>query len=275
MARSQDQQHLGALLALLATAYVACSAYDGSNRVSKPPQLIPDADYGGAPSVTAGASPGGAATNAGAAGSATGAAGAPSAGAAGSTVGGGANSGGANSGGANSGGANSGGASPTAGGGGTPAGGRASAGGAGAGGGSAGGTAIEQLLSQGKPATADSEETGHLAALGDDGATDTRWCAANGAAGHYWQVDLGQTYVLSKLSVSWEKAVVYQFKVDGSLDGTSFTPVLDQTQSTNAVADQTYPLSAAPSARYVRVTTTTLPNSNIWASFFEFQVYGH
>jgi hypothetical protein len=41
------------------------------------------------------------------------------------------------------------------------------------------------------------------------------------------------------------------------------------------VADQTYPLSSAPGARYVRITTTTLPDTNTWASFFEFQVYGH
>ncbi|MES1177095.1 MAG: discoidin domain-containing protein [Myxococcales bacterium] len=265
MARSKDPQ-LVALLAVLATTYIACSGYDGSNRISKPPQLIPDADYGGAPPASAGAGPGGAAPSAGAAGSAMATAGAPSAGAGGS----------ANDGGAPSGGAASGGAAPTAGGGGAaPGGGAAGAGPAGAGGGSAGGSAVEQLLSEGKPATADSEETGHLAALGNDGATDTRWCAANGAAGHYWQVDLGKSYVLSKLNVSWEKAAVYQFKVEGSLDGSTWSSMLDQTASTNATADQAYPLSAAPSARYVRITTTTLPSSTIWASFFELQVYGH
>jgi hypothetical protein len=273
--------------------------------------LLPNAEFGGASPVVAGASPGGAASNsAGAAGLATGAAGAPSAGAAGGTSLGGANSGGANSGGANSGGANSGGANSggtnsggannggtNSGGannggannggannggannggasnGGAPAAGSAGAGQAGAGG-SAGGTAIEQLLSQDKPATADSEQTGHLAALGNDGATDTRWCAANGAAGHYWQVDLGQSYTLSKLDIGWEQAAAYQFKVDGSLDGTTWTTLLDQTASTNAEASQTYPLSGGPSARYVRITTTTLPTTSIWASFFEFKVYGH
>ena len=192
------------------------------------------------------------------------AAGAPNAGA-GNTSGGGTTAGGTGSGGA----------APVAGSGGAPPSSGGTAGAGLAGGGSAGSPAVEQLLSEGKPATSDSEETGHLAALGDDGAADTRWCAANGSGGHYWQVDLGKTYVLSKLAVSWEKAAVYQFKVDGSLDNSSFTSLLDQTASSNAVADQTYPLSAAPSARYVRVTTTTLPNANIWASFFEFQVYGH
>ena len=51
--------------------------------------------------------------------------------------------------------------------------------------------------------------------------------------------------------------------------------MLDETATTNATADQTYPLSATPKARYLRVTTTSLPNANTWASFFEFSVYGH
>lgn len=147
---------------------------------------------------------------------------------------------------------------------------------AGMGGGGAGG-ATQQLLSQSKPATADSEETskGNLAALGNDGSATTRWCAADGAGGHYWQVDLGQKYTLSKLQINWEKAAVYQFKVEGSLDGSTWSLVLDQTASTNSTANQSYSLPAAPSARWVRITTTTLPNTTTWASFFEFQVYGH
>jgi hypothetical protein len=151
------------------------------------------------------------------------------------------------------------------------------AGGGGSAGNAGSGGAVDQLLSQGKPASADSEETskGNLAALGNDGSLTTRWCAADGAVGHYWQVDLGKTYTLSKLQLDWEKAVVYQFKVEGSPDGSAWSLILDQTKSTNSVANQTYPLPAAPTARWVRVTTTTLPNTSTWASFFEFQVYGH
>jgi hypothetical protein len=144
-------------------------------------------------------------------------------------------------------------------------------------GGSGGGTVTDQLLSLKKPVTADSEETdkGNLAALGNDGSVTTRWCAADGAAGHYWQVDLGASYTLSKLEIIWEKAANYQFKVEGSADGNAWASVLDETATTNAAADQTYALSATPKARYVRVTTTSLPSANIWASFFEFSVYGH
>lgn len=138
--------------------------------------------------------------------------------------------------------------------------------------------AVDRLLSEGKPSSADSEEVsqGHLAGLGNDGSLTTRWCASDGAAGHNWKVDLGAVRTLSKIQLTWEKAAVYKFKVEGSPDGTTWpTVLLDQTNSTNSVAAQTYPLTGSPTARWVRITVTALPNSTTWASFFEFAVYGH
>jgi alpha-L-fucosidase len=81
-------------------------------------------------------------------------------------------------------------------------------------------------------ASTDSEQTGNGHALGNDGSMTTRWCAADGALGHYWQVDLGQNYTLGKLQINWEKAVQYQFKVEGSLDGNVWVGILDQTKTT-------------------------------------------
>jgi alpha-L-fucosidase len=136
---------------------------------------------------------------------------------------------------------------------------------------------VDHLLSQAKPATADSEQSsqGHTADSGNDGSLTTRWCANDSATGHYWKVDLGAVSTLSKLEVTWEKALIYKFKVEGSADGNTWSPLLDQTTSSNAAADQTYPLSGSPTARWVRLTVTGLANTSTWASFFEFSVYGH
>jgi hypothetical protein len=136
---------------------------------------------------------------------------------------------------------------------------------------------VEHNLSLSKTATADSEETtkGNLAALGNDGSLSTRWCAADGLTGHHWTVDLGSSHTLTKLAVTWEKAAVYKFKVEGSLDASVWATVLDQTQSMNSAQTQSYPLGAAPNARYVRVTVTGLATSTTWASFFEFVVSGY
>jgi hypothetical protein len=273
MARFQSQQRggsgLGPLCAVLSTL-LGCASYDGTNKLDP----FGAAGGGGADVGASGGSTstaGGGATAGGAGGTASGgsaalggSSGTDSGPSAGTSSGGASPATGGASGTGNAGNAGSAGSAMAG----------ASAGGSGGSAGTSGG--VEQLLSQGKPATADSEETakGNLATNGNDGITTTRWCAADGAGGHYFQVDLGQSHTLTKLAISWEKPVVYQFKVEGSADATTWAPILDQTQSTNSVADQTYPLPAAPSARYVRITTTTLPNANIWASFFEFQVYG-
>ncbi len=190
------------------------------------------------------------------------------------------NAGASNGGASNSAGGTSGGASNAAG---TSSGGSSNDGAAGQGGSSTGGsstggasTGTEQILSRGKPATADSEQAadGNGAAMGNDGALSTRWCAADAATGHYWQVDLGASHTLTRLAVSWEKVEVYQFKVEGSADRTSWTTLTDQTTSTDDSSDQSFPLTGAPSARYVKVTVTGL-NGGAWASFFEFSVYGY
>ena len=143
-----------------------------------------------------------------------------------------------------------------------------------AGAGGTGGAPV--LLSQGKTASADSEQTGNLAPAGNDGSLTSRWSAADGAVGHYWKVDLAQSSTLTKLHIVWEKgATLYKFKVEGSTDNLVWVSLLDETNGTSTIADQTYPLSPAPTARWVRITVMTLPDPNTWASFFEFQVYGH
>lgn len=161
--------------------------------------------------------------------------------------------------------------------GGASSGGSSGHGGSASGGGGAGGSAgTEQILSRGKTATADSEQAtdGNTAAMGNDGVLSTRWCAADAATGHYWQVDLGAKHALSRIAISWEKVEVYQFKIEGSADQTTWTTLSDQTASTDQSSDQSFTLTSSPSARYVKITVTGL-NGGAWASFFEFSVYGY
>jgi hypothetical protein len=141
--------------------------------------------------------------------------------------------------------------------------------------GSAGAPVVDQLISQGKTASANSEQTGNLAPAGNDGSMTSRWCAADSAFGYHWQVDLAQSYTLGKIHILWEKSALYQFKVEGSQDSAVWSTLLDETQTTNTSADQTYSVAGGPTARWVRITVTNLPNTTTWASFFEFQVYGH
>jgi len=116
---------------------------------------------------------------------------------------------------------------------------------------------------------------GHYATLGNDGDLSTRWCAADGKANHYWQVDLGASHSLTSVSLQWEKASAYKFKVESSNDAAAWSVILDETQSSTATAAQTYDLPANTVGRHVRITVTGGLSMLIWASFFELQVIGH
>jgi hypothetical protein len=267
MTRYFGDTKLVATLFTVATALAACATYDGLS--------VSGAQGGAAGTPTLGGADAGGAD----------AGGAPqTAGSGGSLASGGDGQSGGGSGGEIAGStaiAGGGGSAASMGGGGASSGGNGGLGGGGTAGatagsgGGAGAPIVDTLISQGKTTTADSEQTGNDRAFGNDGSLTTRWCAADGAAGHYWQVDLGRSFTLGKIQINWEKAALYQFKVEGSQDGNVWVGMLDQTMSTNATANQSYTLPTAPSARLVRITTTSLPASNVWASFFEFQVYGH
>jgi hypothetical protein len=148
------------------------------------------------------------------------------------------------------------------------------------------GTVME--LAQGNLSTADSEENNttsnppqvNLAPSGNDGDGATRWCAADGMP-HWWQVDLGATYTLSRIEIDFEypaqaMGFSYGYVVGVSGDGSTFTDAIDQTANTSTTMTQTANFPASTSGRYVRITVTpptTTPNPT-WSSFWEARVYG-
>lgn len=155
------------------------------------------------------------------------------------------------------------------------AGGNSMAGGSSAAG--AAGSIADRLLSRGQPVSADSEQASklHYASDGNDGDTSTRWCAADYKLNHYWEVDLGTSFTLSSVHIVWEKAISYQFKVESSTDHDSWSLALDQTQASSAVAEQRHSLPPGTVGRYVRITVTGGISTTAWASFYEFEVFGH
>lgn len=141
--------------------------------------------------------------------------------------------------------------------------------------GMAGASAV--LLSQGKPATADSEQTSqnHPASHGNDGNTSTRWCAENSGLNHYWRVDLGKSYTLTKVHLLWEKDFAYLFKIETSADNAQWSMAVDKTTSSTASASQDHVLPANTTGRYVRLTVTGGLEPSTWASLYEVQVFGY
>ncbi|PRH76353.1 coagulation factor 5/8 type domain-containing protein [Streptomyces solincola] len=125
------------------------------------------------------------------------------------------------------------------------------------------------LLSQGRPATASSQEHAwSTAAAAVDGDAGTRWSSA--AADPQWlQVDLGASASVERVVLRWETAYAKAFRIQLSADGTNWTDAYATTTATGG----TQSLAVSGSGRYVRMLGTA--RATQWGySLWEFQVYG-
>jgi len=132
----------------------------------------------------------------------------------------------------------------------------------------------ENNLALGKPTKASSEETGknNFARNAVDANLNSRWCAAGAQPGSWWQVDLGEPKKVRAVRIHWEKSnAAYRYKVEGSLDGASWSTLVDQSQN-DKVASITPHEFEPKQARYLRVTFLG-SSTGVWGSFWEFEAY--
>ncbi|MEU8612800.1 discoidin domain-containing protein, partial [Actinoplanes sp. NPDC048791] len=85
--------------------------------------------------------------------------------------------------------------------------------------------AADSLLSQGRPATASSQEGADVAAaLAVDGNAGTRW-SSQFSDPQWLRVDLGTTATISQVVLQWEGAYAKAYKIQTSADGTTWTDI--------------------------------------------------
>ncbi|MER5525361.1 discoidin domain-containing protein [Streptomyces sp. NPDC002677] len=129
--------------------------------------------------------------------------------------------------------------------------------------------AADAPLSQGKTATASSEENGGTAAANAvDGNTGTRWSSAF-TDDQWLQVDLGATATVSQVVLNWETAYGKDYKLQISANGSSWTDLTSVTGGDGG----TDTLAVSGQGRYVRmqgVHRATQYGYSLW----EFQVFG-
>ncbi|MGC9665994.1 discoidin domain-containing protein [Planosporangium sp. 12N6] len=132
-----------------------------------------------------------------------------------------------------------------------------------------GAAAADTLLSQGRPATASSSENADTpASAAVDGNTATRWSSA--FSDPQWiQIDLGGTYTVSRVVLTWEAAYATSFQIQTSTNATTWTTVY--TTTTGAGGNQS--LTVTGTGRYVRLYGTVRATAYGY-SLWEFQVYG-
>ncbi len=125
-------------------------------------------------------------------------------------------------------------------------------------------------LAQGKPASASTQENNNPASHGTDGSRITRWCAANGDADQWFQVDLRRTLPISGVGVTFEIHADYQYVIETSSDGQTWQTAYDSDGTMIRTVDRHHAFEA--DARYVRIRYTGLPEG-VWASHDEFRIY--
>ncbi|MGF1341857.1 discoidin domain-containing protein [Streptomyces flavovirens] len=129
--------------------------------------------------------------------------------------------------------------------------------------------AAPTLLSQGKQATASSQENGGTpASAAVDGDPGTRWSSA--AADPQWiRVDLGAPAALDRVELSWETAYAKAYRIELSSNGNDWSTAYSTTTGTGG--NETLGISGT--ARYVRVLGTTRATGYGY-SLWEFKVFG-
>jgi beta-galactosidase len=126
-----------------------------------------------------------------------------------------------------------------------------------------------------KAATARSSEPNHAPEHACDGVKDSRWTAADGQTGQWWQVDLGEVQPIRYLGLEFEREEKnYGYEIKVSADASDWQTVV--TKPTSRM-----PMYGGPTqifhgvdveARYVRIEFTALQD-NVRASLQEFGAY--
>ncbi|MET9982062.1 discoidin domain-containing protein [Streptomyces rochei] len=130
--------------------------------------------------------------------------------------------------------------------------------------------AAETLLSQGKPATASSQEgDGYAPSAAVDGdLTGTRW-ASRWSDAEWFRVDLGRRSDLSRIVLTWEAAYGKSYQLQASDDGTDWRTLKSVTGGDGGTDE----VAVTGSGRYVRMLGTER-SGGYGYSLWEFQVYG-
>ena len=131
-----------------------------------------------------------------------------------------------------------------------------------------------------RPVTASSSQNEKPAEAATDGDIETAWCSGSEAPGAWIQTDLGASKGIKTVEIVWEQpAKYYAYTLEGSQDGTTWTPLGDQTTAVPTSPDSPSEISrlilpTIRQARYVRLTVTGGLTDKRWPCLKELRVLG-
>lgn len=128
-------------------------------------------------------------------------------------------------------------------------------------------------LALNKPVTASSSQAGNDIIKVNDGSVTSRWAGSANTYPQSFVVDLLQAYKIDSTEFMPYASRDYRFLLEGSLDGTTYFTLSDQTN--NKLSLLTVPTKFSPQvARYVRMTVPGAATyTGNWTSIYEFRVF--
>lgn len=124
-------------------------------------------------------------------------------------------------------------------------------------------------LAAGRPVTASSSQLGNPVARAVDGDRGTRW-ASDWSDGQWIRVDLGSVRPVGRAVLHWEAAYGRAYRVEVSVDGTSWRTVWSTTVGDGGTDVAAFP---AVDARYLRMSGVSR-GTQYGYSLYELEVYG-
>jgi len=122
-----------------------------------------------------------------------------------------------------------------------------------------------------KKAWADNEKSlSYNAQKANNGNPSSCWCAADGDTGHFWQVDLGETYDITGVKIIFNEEGNYLYVIHTSIDGEKWILAINQTGQIKT--DKERIDNFTEKAKYIRITYNGLPNG-ICAGHIELEAY--
>ncbi len=138
------------------------------------------------------------------------------------------------------------------------------------------------LLSYRKNISASSFLPGYEPAHANDERVESWWAAASGYAGEWLQIDLGKPMELNAVQVNFADhnfhvraphgPVIYQYFIEGSVDGTKWTRLFDETANQQDAPHKLHVLDAPTSIRYLKISNAKELDGNF--SLFDFRLFG-
>lgn len=132
---------------------------------------------------------------------------------------------------------------------------------------------VPDNLAKGKPVTVSSTEasttTSTVASNATDGSYETRW-ASLFADPQWLSIDLGASYAINRVKISWETAMASAYQIQVSSNNADWAPLKSVTGNSSITNDLT---GLSGTGRYIRIYGTA--RTTVYGySIFEVEVYG-